>query len=114
VAFSNDSMTKFQDNGGLHGGAILLASGAWIETYPNSSIVFLRNAAIKYGGAIYVALSTSFDYLLSHICFVRYYKEDEPPNEWKTNFTFINNTSEETSNTIYASTLRPCMFKSIW
>ena len=108
VTFSNDSMTIFQDNSGLHGGAILLASGAWIETYPNSSIVFLRNTAIKYGGAIYVALSTSFDYLLSHICFVRYYKEDKLPNEWKTNLTFINNTSEETGNTIYASTLRPC------
>ena len=110
VAFSNNSMTTFQDNSGLHGGAISLTSGAWIEAYPNSRIVFLRNTAIKYGGAIYVALSTSFDYLLSHICFIRYYMEidHEEPHEWDTNFTFINNTSEETSNTIFASTLRPC------
>ena len=43
------------------------------------------------------------------ICFVRYYSEKIPPEKWKTNFTFINNTAEESSNTIFASTLRPCL-----
>ena len=73
-----------------------------------TSLIFLRNRAIQYGGAIYAELSTPFDYLLSHICFIRYYLENVPPDEWKTNFTFVNNTAGESNNTIFASTLRPC------
>ena len=108
LRFGNDSLTTFQDNIGLHGGAISLINGAWISVYPNSNLIFLRNIAIQYGGAIYVELSTPFDYLLSHICFIRYYLENISPGEWKTNFTFVNNTAGKSNNTIFASTLRPC------
>ena len=109
VRFSYYSLTIFQDNSGLHGGAISLINGAWISVYPNSSVIFLRNSAIQYGGAIYAELSTPFDYLLSRACFVRYYLENILPSEWNTNFTFINNTAGESNNTIFASTLRPCL-----
>ena len=109
VSFSNNSMTAFQDNSGLYSGAISLVSGAWISVHPNSKLIFLRNKAAKYGGAIYAELFTPFDYLLSHICFVRYYLENIPPDKWKTNFTFINNTAEESNSAIFASTLRPCL-----
>jgi len=107
--FSNDSVTVFQNNSGLHGGAILLISGAWISVYPNSSLLFLRNRAIDYGGAIYVELSTPFDYLLSHVCFVRYFLENVSPALWNVTFTFINNTAGQNDNVIFASTLQPCM-----
>ena len=109
VRFSNDCLTIFEDNRGLHGGAILLRGGSWITVYPNSSVMFLRNTAVQHGGAIYVALSTPFDYLVSHICFVRYFQENVSPREWKTNFTFINNTAGESDNTLFVSTLQPCL-----
>ena len=111
VKFSNNSLTTFQDNSGLHGGAISLMSGALIKVYPNSTLIFLRNTAVRYGGAIYVALSTPFDYLVSRVCFIRYYSENISPSEWKTNFTFINNTAAKTNfgNTIFANTLNPCV-----
>ena len=109
VKFNNDSLTIFKDNSGLHGGAILLISGSWINVYPNSSVIFLRNRAVQYGGAIYVELSTPFDYLLSQVCFIRYFSENVSPTKWKTNITFINNTAGENNNTIFASTLRPCL-----
>ena len=35
--------------------------------------------------------------------------ENSSPKDWKTNFTFINNTASESNNTIFASTLRPCL-----
>ena len=108
ITFSDNSTTTFQDNRGLHGGAILLVSGAWIIVYPNSNQIFLRNAAVQYGGAIYVSLTTPFDFLVSHICFIRYYLQHISPSEWKTNFTFINNTAGKSNNTIFTSTLRPC------
>jgi len=107
--FSNDSVTIFQDNRGLHGGVILLINGTWIRVYPNSRLVFLRNRAMDYGGAIYVELSTPFDYLLSHVCFVRYFLENVSPAEWNVTFTFINNTASQNDNIIFASTLQPCM-----
>ena len=111
VKFSNDSMLIFQDNSGLYGGAISLLGNSWISVYPNSSVIFLRNTAIQYGGAIYVELSSPFSYLLSHVCFIRYYIENMSPSEWNTNFTFINNTTPETNigKMIFASTLSPCV-----
>ena len=108
VDFGNDSVTIFQDNSGLHGGAILLIEGASIIVYPNSTVIFLRNKAVEHGGAIYVELSTPFDYLLSHACFVRYYLETVLPDNWETNFTFINNTARQSNNSIFISTLQPC------
>ena len=112
VKFGNDSVTTFQDNSGLYGGAISLIGGAWITLYPNSNIVFLRNMAIQYGGAMYVELSAPFDYLVSHVCFIKYYQENRLPSEWITNLTFINNTASKTNigNTIFASTLNPCVY----
>ena len=111
--FSNNSFTVFENNSGLHGGAILLINGAWISVFPNSTLVFLQNSALDYGGAIYVDLSTPFDYLLSRICFIRYFSENFSPSKWDTNFTFINNTAGQSNsgntNTIFASTLQPCI-----
>ena len=108
VKFGNHSVTVFQDNSGLHGGAILLIEGASIIVYPNSTVIFLRNTAVELGGAIYVELSTPFDYLLSHVCFIRYYLETVLPGNWETNFTFINNTARQSNNSIFTSTLQPC------
>ena len=111
MKFGNDSRTTFQDNSGLYGGAISLIGKSWIGVYPNSSVIFQRNTAVQYGGAIYVELSTPFSYLLSHVCFIRYYSESVSPDEWNTSFRFINNTTPESNigEMIFASTLNPCV-----
>ena len=108
IQFGINSTTTFQDNRGLHGGALSLINGAWIIVYPNSKQIFLRNTAVQYGGAIYVSMTTPFEFLASQICFIRYYLQYVSPSEWKTNFTFINNTAGKSNNTIFTSTLRPC------
>ena len=109
VEFGSDSVTLFQNNSGLYGGAISLIENAKILVYPNSALVFLRNTAVEHGGAIYVELSTPFDYLLSRVCFIRYYSEIILPNKWDTNITFINNKARQRDNSIFASTLQPCV-----
>ena len=109
VEFGNNSVTVFEDNSGLHGGAILLIEGANIIVFPDSILIFQGNSAVEHGGAIYVELSTPFDYLQSHVCFIRYYLETVLPSKWHTNFTFINNTARQSSNNIFASTLQPCV-----
>ena len=40
VEFGNDSVTVFQDNSGLHGGAISMIKEARIVVYPNSVVAF--------------------------------------------------------------------------
>ena len=109
MEFGNDSVVVFQDNRGLYGGAISLIEGAKIIIYPNSTLLFLRNTAVERGGAIHVELSTPFDHMLSHVCFIRYHSENVLPSEWETNFTFISNTARQNNNSIFISTLQPCI-----
>lgn len=107
--FYVDSYTEFFENMGLHGGAILLIGDSWIQVHSNSTLLFVKNKALVYGGAIYVELSTPYEFILSHSCFVRYSTDSKFPDEWNTNFTFINNTADQTNNTIFANTLHPCL-----
>ena len=110
--FFNNSYTDFHNNKGLHGGAILLIGDSWIRAYPNSTLLFVENTALAFGGAIYIELSTPYEFVLSHSCFVRYVHDNLVPGKWNTNFTFVNNTAYQVTqgnNTIFANTLRPCL-----
>ena len=108
VEFLNHSYTNFQDNRGLHGGAILLMGSSLMELYYNTTLMFLQNTATGYGGAIYVELSAPYDYLISHACFVRYFDDSLMPGDWTASVIFVNN-SAITNNAIFANTLHPCM-----
>ena len=109
VEFTEHSVTVFQNNSGVHGGAIMLIDGAWIKIYSQSNVSFLHNSALISGGAIHVDVGTPFDHLGSHVCFIRYYQEDVPPNEWLTNFTFKDNrVNEGKGKDLFANTLNPC------
>ena len=109
VEFTEHSITIFQNNSGVHGGAIMLINGAWIKILPHSNVSFLHNNALISGGAIHVDVSTPFDHLSSHVCFIRYHREDVPPNEWLTNFTFSDNhVAEDKGKALFANTLNPC------
>ena len=109
VEFTEHSVTIFDGNSGVHGGAIMLMGGAWIEIHPYSSVSFLHNNALISGGAIHVDVGTPFDHLASHVCFIRYYKENVPPTNWLTNFTFQDNkVNDDNGKSLFANTLNPC------
>ena len=109
VEFTEYSVTIFDGNSGVHGGAIMLMGGAWIKIHPYSNVSFLHNNALISGGAIHVDVGTPFDHLASHVCFIRYYKENVPPRNWLTNFTFQDNkVNDDKGNSLFASTLNPC------
>ena len=102
-------MIVFDGNSGVHGGAIMLIGGAWIKIHPYSNISFLHNNALISGGAIHVDVGTPFDHLVSHVCFIRYYKEYVSPRNWLTNFTFQDNKVNDNKGTyLFANTLHPC------
>ena len=102
--FYNGSTVIFTLNSGLKGGAILLLQGSWLKLFSDVKLTFQNNTAIKSGGAIFVEMISPFDFLESHICFMRHYN-NTPPSNWN-NITieFINNSNP----TLFASTLHPC------
>jgi len=107
IEFYHNSTVTFSQNKGTKGGAILLVEGAFLRLLPNSMLTFFENFAILYGGAIFVDMETPYEYVQSHICFMRYYKENISPTQWNVTLKFTNNTSF-TNNTIFSSTLQPC------
>jgi len=109
VEFYFDSFVIFEGNHGLRGGAILLIEGSFMTLFSNVSLVFFENTATLSGGAIFAEMSTPFEYLESHICFIRYHQEDQGPPS-VCSLSFINNNSTKyINNTIFSGTLRPCM-----
>ena len=109
LGFHNHSVTVFYDNRGFLGGAVLLMSGSWMIAHFNSTVMFLGNVAVINGGGIYVHFATLFDYLISFSCFIRYYEQNLPIDEWNTKFIFIDNkAADNQSNSMFTTTLRPC------
>ncbi|XP_065904408.1 uncharacterized protein [Dysidea avara] len=111
IEFYHNSVVTFKGNHSLRGGAALLIEGSFMKLYSNVSITFCENTATLFGGAIFAEMSTPFEYLGSHICFLRYYREEKEPHEWDVTLNFISNNCYSTSyvnNTIFSGTLRPC------
>ena len=102
--FYYGSAVTFSLNRGLKGGAILLLQGSWLKLFPNVTITFQNNTAIKSGGAIFVEMISPYDFLESHICFMRYYNNTSPSNWNGITVEFSYNSNP----TIFASTLHPC------
>lgn len=102
--FYHGSTVTFSLNRGLKGGAILLLHSSWLKLFSNVTLTFQNNTAIKSGGAIFVEMISPFDFLESHICFMRHYN-NTPPSNWNNiAIEFINNSNP----TLFASTLHPC------
>ena len=99
--FYHGSSVTFSLNRGLKGGAMLLLHGSWLKLFSNVMLTFQNNIAIKSGGAIFVEMTSPFDFLQSHICFVRYYNNSSTSD---IDIRFINNSN----STIFVGTLHPC------
>ena len=107
LKFKENASATFTDNGGYRGGAMALWGNTWLDMYPNTRVVFIRNKADDKGGAIYYN-SAGIRYVNSRKCFIRFHNYSVPPNKWNTNFTFINNTSQNPGHAIYCTTLLTC------
>lgn len=108
VTVNESSVIKFQDNTAQNGGGISLY-GAWIAVSQNSLFEFTNNVALDQGGAIYSYMTQEAYLPYSYQCFIRYIKE-VTPCQWNANFTFHNNTAFLKSETIYATSIFPCIW----
>ena len=116
VNCTNGSVS-FVNNTGLQGGAMALIGSSTMIVGPHK-YEFINNTAIHQGGAIYVSLTDSVDFILSRSCFIYYHYDLETDSvalsanysNWKANITFIGNKAEDdtSGHAIYATSLHPC------
>lgn len=112
VTNGESSVMEFQDNGSVLGGAISFIGNAWLIVNKNSRHYFTGNwvEASGSGGAIYAAHFGEHDLPLQQNCFFQYYKSTLPPSKWNSTFTFSNNTKDGQINSIFSTSMLPCVW----
>ena len=103
------TMAYFINNQAHMGGAIALLGNAFIMIFAETKLNFINNTAEYLGGAIYATSLTGQDSVATGDCFLRYHKLIKP-SEWHAQFIFKNNTAMGKNNSIYASSLEPCVW----
>ena len=110
VEFFNNTNVLFCNNTGDKGGAISLLGGSWMTINENTHLSFYNNRADDKGGAIYVMSIGEHDLISSRNCFIRYYNSSVYLANWTANFTFVDNEAAIAGNSMYVSTLLPCIW----
>ena len=110
VLFANESTSTFIANKGRIGAAITMLGASWIGVNAGTRLVFDGNTAVEKGGAVYSEQAKEHYEAYSHTCFIRYSDPHLPPSEWKSFFTFANNTASSKPNSIFASSILPCVW----
>ena len=99
------SHASFINNIGINGGALGLI-GASIVIFGPKNYNFGNNTAFYQGGAVYVSMIDSTDFINSRNCFFQYHNT----GFWNASVTFIGNKAknEKGGHAIYATSIRPC------
>lgn len=115
VSGGESSVMEFLNNQGRLGGAIAFFGDAWLIAHENSSYDFTGNSADTggSGGAIYSVHFGEHDLPLQQNCFFQYYKSSLPPSKWNATFTFTDNLMEGERNSIYSTSILPCLWPNV-
>ena len=106
----NGGTLQFLRNSGRQGGAVAVMGNGYILMGENTRLEFINNTAQYKGGAIFAYRSGEHDLISSRNCFIRYIDIESPPGKWKASFYFRGNTANNKRNSIYASTILPCVW----
>ena len=106
VDFQNSSVS-FVNNTGLQGGAVALIGSSVVIVGPNN-YDFVNNTAIYEGGAIYVYMTDSADFITSDSCFIQFC--DTVSCFSNATINFIGNKAKDSTagHAIYATSIHPC------
>ena len=107
VTLDSNTVLNFTENSGHDGGAIMLY-GSWIAVSDNNTLLFSRNRATNFGGAIYSYMTEEVYLPYSHHCFIKSTSSTDP-NKWNVQFTFNDNRVFGELNAIYATSVLPCV-----
>ena len=110
VDFVNSSIS-FINNIAIQGGAIGLI-GTSLMFVGQKKYEFINNKALHQGGAIYVQLMDSIDFISSRSCFIQYVADNNRSvfyEKWNISMTFEGNrASRSAGHAIYTTSLHPC------
>ena len=110
IALSESSSILFHSNTGRNGGALAFTGNSWLVVHENTSMTFQNNVAELLGGAISSVHFGEQDRINKYDCFFRYYKATLHQSEWNTTFKFSGNVARNESNSIYVTSLSPCVW----
>ena len=108
--FTSMSDTDFSHNIGNKGGALALFGKAQVMLCARSNVTFDHNRAKLMGGAIFYRLNGPRNLITSEKCFIQYENRTLPPDEWDTNVTFSCNHAFIDGDSVFTSSLLPCVW----
>ena len=112
VVVTEDAQLTFYNNTAATGGGIALYD-SWLAVSNGSQFIFNYNMAFAYGGAIYVHKSADIYVPHAHNCFVRYSDSvTYSPWKWGSVFNFTGNKAGTKTNSIYATSIIPCVWNN--
>ena len=112
VSLAESSKLMFDSNIGRHGGALAFIGNSWLIVHKSAYISFRNNSADTLGGAVYSVHFGEHDLVYKQNCFFQYYKATLPPSRWNATFNFTMNTVRGKPNSIYTTSLLPCVWPS--
>ena len=106
------SILNFTQNTGYDGGALTFAGSGHLTVHNDTRLIFEDNSASAKGGAIYWEYFDEHFTIYSQQCFIRYCDSSLHPNEWNTSLKFSGNRASTKINSIFVSSLIPCVWRS--
>ena len=117
VKISNDSVLNFTGNSGRRGGALSLIGDAYMVVGEGTHVIFDSNSVgddgYGFGGAVYAVHFGNHDRYQRQDCFFQYYIYGVPPKRWNATFVFSNNMANNEINSIYTTSLAPCVWSNV-
>ena len=110
VNVTNGCSVSFVHNRGWRGGALFLLPLSWMVVEENTEILFLKNYADEVGGAVYAEMTNEHNVVSEWNCFIQYSDATLSPDKWNTTIAFQDNKAGHRGLSIYATTIRPCVW----
>ena len=107
--FLENCHAQFINNAARNGGAIQLHGHAFVRVHNNAQMKFVNNSALYNGGAIFSRSVGEQEIVAAGNCFIRFIDIDATPWDWTAKFYFRSNTANDQKNSIYASSVLPCL-----
>ena len=105
-----NGLVTFHNNSGDTGGGVMLTGFSWITLQAGAHLIFYRNYAHMYGGALFCQTNSAHSVLSSRNCFLQYYDQTIAPDRWQATLEFGENYASASGNSIYATTLYHCLW----
>ena len=113
VKFSENCSSIFKSNEAIEGGAISLLGDSFMLLDRDTHFCFYGNKAYRVGGAIYAISIGGQDLVSSRNCFLRYIDFEAVQSDWKVKIEFVNNSATVSGNSIYTTSLLPCLWGKV-